>query len=264
MFIDTHCHLDYLSNPDQAIVNASKAGVKIIIAPGVNSDSSQKCINFAKKYSKVYAAVGLHPIDVKSQNLKLESQFEIIRTLIKQEKKYIVALGECGLDFAPASGKETNRSNQDQIALFKNQVQLALKYQLPLIIHNRKADQQLIDILTPFKGKINGVFHCFCQSKNFLKQIIDLGFYLGLTGLISYDLGLQQVLKHIPENKILIETDSPYLMPEPIRKTKKWPNLPENVKIVADWIAKIKGDSFLRIAKKTTKNAYTLFGLNKK
>jgi len=261
MLIDTHCHLDHLSNPTEKILKARNNNVNIIISPGVNASSSKKCLKIAQENKGVFSAAGLHPIDINSSKISLQEQLRTIANLLEKEKQYIVALGECGLDFGPVNDGESKRSKQLQIDILQKQIELALKNDLPLILHNRKANQELLNLLKPYKGKIKGVFHCFTGSKKFLQQVIDLDFYIGITGLITYDQGLQQVIKQAPESKLLIETDAPYLMPEPIRKTKKWPNEPKNVKIVAQEIAKVKGVCFDKIAETTTKNAIQLFKL---
>ncbi len=261
MLADTHCHLDFFSDSTEKISRAKKNKVEIIIAPGVNADSNKKCLKIAQENKGIFAAVGLHPTDVYSNKISPQKELEIIKNLLETGNKKIVAIGECGLDFGPIVEGEIQRSKKIQTDIFKKQLNLALKYNLPIIIHNRKANQELLNILRDYKGKIRGVFHCFTGSKKFLQQVIDLNFHIGITGLITYDQGLQEVIKQAPENKLLTETDAPYLMPEPIRKTKKWPNEPKNVKIIAQEIAKIKNLSFEKVAEITTKNAVRLFKL---
>ena len=257
MLVDTHCHLDFLKQLEQVLAAARRNQVKFIITSGINAQSSQNCVNLAKTYPEVYATVGLHPIDVSSENQSIKIQLQVIEALLKKQK--VVALGETGLDFAPPALGEISRTQSQQINLLKAHINLAIKYKLPLVIHNRKANQELIESLSPYVGKLTGVFHCFTGSKKFLHQILDLGFYIGVGGLITYNSGLQQVIKDVPKEKLLLETDAPYLTPEPVRKKKRWPNEPKNVKIIAKKIAQIRGDSFMSIAQQTTNNAKKLF-----
>lgn len=261
MLIDTHCHLDFLDNPEEKIAAAGKRQVGSIIAPGVTVVSSARCVQLAHNHSGVFAAVGLHPLDVVSQNESVKRQLSGIEKLLQMKKERIVAIGETGLDFGPPPQGETARPPQEQLQLFKSHLELAKKYNLPLIIHNRKASSKLLETLQPFKDQVTGVFHCFVGSKKFLKQVLELGFYVGVTGLITYDQGLQQVIKEVPSDRLLIETDSPYLMPEPIRQEKRWPNEPKHVTIVAEKVAELRGDSFISLAQQTTANAQALFNL---
>jgi len=263
--VDTHCHLHLLDNPDTAINQAQKAGVSFIISPSLTAASSLENIEIAKKYPGVLAAVGIHPREFESELVSIEKQFQLIEIMLKRENNHIVAIGEVGLDFAPPPPGQKVRPKKEQIFLFKEQVKLAVKYHLPLIIHNRKANKELISILKPYAlgHQLRAVFHCFSGSKSFLKEVVDLGFYIGIGGLITYDQGLQKVIEEVPKKKLVLETDAPFLTPKSIPEEKRWPNQPKNVKIIAQKIAEIKGDSFLSTAEQTTNNAQCLFGLSK-
>lgn len=253
--IDTHCHLSFYKDPKKVVERAKKAGVTKIINIGISIDGNQKTINISNGNKNVYTAIGVYP-----NNDRGKSPHKIQSDLEKQVKtsKKIVAIGECGIDI---SKWKSQRPVDEQIKLFKMQVMLANKYNLPLIIHNRKANKELLSVLQPYamRCQLSAVFHCFTGSKKFLLQLIELGFNIGVGGLATYDQGLQEVIKHAPLNRILLETDSPYLTPEPARQTENWPNEPKNVRIIAEKIAEIRGDSFLKIAKQTTKNAERLF-----
>lgn len=187
----------------------------------------------------------------------------------KNPTSKIIAIGECGLDFKYA---QTVKEKQIQIQLFKQHVQWSIKYNLPLIIHNRGAGKEIISIivgviheLSNFPNKnnnsISGVFHCFCSSKKLVKQIVDElpNFYFGIGGLVTFDTGLQQVVKNIPIEKIILETDSPYLTPKPVKDTNPWPNEPANTFYVAQKLAEIKELTLEQVAKITTNNAQQLF-----
>ena len=264
--VDTHCHLHLLDNPDTAISQAQKAGVSFIISPSIDNASSLENIKIAKKHAGVFAAIGIHPNDfTTSSELSNKHHLQLIKDLLQKKKRQIVAIGETGLDFvSPPPGKKA-RSKKEQVFLFKEHIKLALKYHLPLIIHNRKANKELISILKPYAlcHQLRAVFHCFSGSKKFLKEVVGLDFYIGIGGLVTYDQGLQKVIEEVSKKKLILETDAPFLTPEPLRQEKRWPNQPENVKIIAQKIAEIKGDSFLSIARQTTQNAQDLFQLNK-
>ena len=263
--VDTHCHLHLLDDPETAIREAKEVGVNYIISPSIAVSSCQENITLAKKHPAVLAAVGIHPREYESELVSIEEQLQLIETLLKRGGNHIVAIGEVGLDFAsPPPGKKA-RSKKEQVFLFKEHIKLALKHHLPLIIHNRKANKELISILKPYalRHQLKAVFHCFSGSKSFLKEVTGLGFYVGIGGLVTYDQGLQKVIEEVPKNKLVLETDAPFLTPEPLRQEKRWPNQPKNVKIIAQKIAEIKGDSFISIAEQTTNNAQCLFGLSK-
>jgi len=280
MLIDTHCHLNFKAfegKVEKVIQRAKKSGVKKIIVPGTNLETSKKAVELAEKYDGVYATVGIHPhhaSQVQSSKFKVQNE---LKKLARSKK--VVAIGECGLDYyqykkTPASALESPhrliqpRSDRDALAgkqkqLFIIQIQLAKKLNLPLIIHNRQADQNLFEMIngqwSMVNGCLKGVLHCFQGNNQLLNWAIKRHFYIGITGIVTYDKKMQEVVRKTPLKNILIETDAPYLMPEPMRRTKKWPNEPKNVKIVVERIAKIKGDSFLNVTKKTSDNAIKLF-----
>lgn len=258
MLVDTHCHLPSPHEQKElaSILKKSQdAGVKKIINIGTSIEESLKAIEVADHYQHVYASVGIYPN--KERNVDLETLENKLKKLVLSSKK-VVAIGECGMDITRC---QNQRPIEEQKKLFQLHIKLACKYHLPLIIHNRKASTEILESLQLFKDQATGVFHCFVGSKHSLKQVLGLGFYIGVAGLITYDQGLQEVIKTVPLNRILVETDSPYLMPEPIRSKRRWPNEPKNVKIIVEKIAKIRGDSFVFIAGQTTKNAKKLFCL---
>lgn len=147
-----------------------------------------------------------------------------------------------------------------QRVLFGRHLEWAEKYNLPLILHNRRAGEEILEAVT--KRSLKGVFHCFTGSKKLAKQILDNSkFFFGIGGLITFDQGLQEVVKQIPIERIILETDAPYLMPKPIRDEKKWPNEPANIKYVAEKLAEIKGISFEKMAEITSGNCESLFGI---
>jgi len=263
MLIDTHCHLNFKAfkgKADPVIERARKAGVKKVIVPGARLDTSKKAVELARKYKEIYAAVGIHPIHAR----RVKNQMPNLKNKLKKlaENKKVVAIGECGLDYFRIENSKLKIKKKQKL-LFKMQIELAQELDLPLIIHNRNAGDDLISILKPYaichKPRLRAVFHCFSGNFTLLAWALEHNFYIGIDGNITYSKHVKKVVKRTPLERLLIETDSPYLMPEPLRSTKKFPNEPKNVKIVAEKIAEIKGDSFLRIAKQTTENAEELF-----
>jgi TatD DNase family protein len=258
MLIDTHAHLnfpDYEKDLDNVIKRSLEKGVNKIICASSNIVDSAKAIEIAQKYPKiVYAAVGIHPHQTDSQEkIPTKKQIENLKKLV--QKKQVVAIGECGLDFSPAPPTEKDRSKKEQIFLFKKQIKLAIENRLPLIIHSRKALPQVLETLRPFKNEVSGVFHCYSGGKKDIPKVEELGFYFGLDGNLTYDVGLQNVAKEIPLEKTVLETDCPFLSPEPHRGLR---NEPKNVKIIAKFLAQIKGIKFEKIVHITSQNAKKL------
>jgi len=271
--IDTHAHLnfpDYKNDLDKVIDRSVKNGVTKIICVSSNIADSVKAIEIAKKYpSTIYAAVGIHPHQTDFQEkLSLKEQIEQLKKLAKNSE--VIAIGECGIDFSPAPPKEKDRSEKEQIFLFEKQIELALDLNLPILVHSRKAFDEVLFILKRYlnssKGKLAGVFHCYSGGKSDIKKVEEIGFYFGLDGNLTYDSGLQNVTKLIPLEKILLETDCPFLSPEPYRGLRNeaysasfWRNEPKNVKIIAEFLAKLKGLTLNQLAKIVTKNTHATF-----
>jgi len=279
---DAHCHLNFKAfeeDVESVIKNAFEAGVTKIINVGTKLDSSQKAIELAQKYEGLYATVGIHPhhidkIPLCHSELVSESKdsiallqndnfWEEFENLAKHPK--VVAIGECGMDFYKY---ETNGITDPKLQeeLFIKQIEIANKLKLPLQIHNRQAGKEIIDILARHKShllNLPGVFHCFAGDMDFLKKVLDLGFYVGFDGNITYKgiakgetTSLKDLVKATPLDRILTETDSPYLTPAPFRGAR---NMPEYVIIVGKAIAGIKGVSFEEIREKTIENATKIF-----
>ncbi len=259
MIIDSHCHLQdekYIDDIDQVIKNATDSGVKKLICIGTSLDDSKEAIKIAEKFPEVYAVIGIYPHEsVPNSDFRLELE-EL------SANKKVVAIGECGLDYTNMDKPETN-SKEVQKELFRKQLGLAVQLGLPVVIHNREADEDTIFELSRYKEtqKLRGVFHCFTQNLELAKKVIDLGFYISFTAIITYPSAkhLVEVAKNIPREKVLIETDAPYLPPQTERGKR---NEPKNVRIVAEKLAEIWGISVEEVAKITTKNASTLFSLN--
>jgi TatD DNase family protein len=250
--IDTHCHLDMISSGSDigAIISrAAACGVAPIITVGTNGESSQKAIHYAAQYDSVYATVGIHPHNVQELNDSLYAELETLCGLPK-----VVAYGEIGLDYVK------QYAPQDvQIEHFIRQVDLAKKMQLPLVIHDREAHDDILGILsrrTPFPA--GGVMHCFSGSWHHAQRVLDLGFIISIPGMVTFNkaTAMQEVVRKIPLAKLIIETDAPFLAPEPLRGKE---NMPEYLLYTAQKIADLRGLSLDEVARITTQNARDIF-----
>ena len=266
--IDVHCHLNFKAfqeDTKQAIKRAFDAHVTTIINVGTKIDSSKKAVELASEYDNLYAIVGVHPHHadkIALGNLWLEE----LEDLAKQPK--VVAIGEIGMDnYRYQSNGITDPKLQAEI--FIKQIELAHKLKLPLQIHNRHAGKEILDILVNHKSYLlssnPGMFHCFAGSREILTKVLDLGFSVGFDGNITYkglapeeDTLLSELAGYTPIDRIVIETDSPYLTPEPHRGSR---NEPQYAILVAAKIAEIKGISLEEIDLQTTKNARAIFTL---
>ena len=258
MLIDTHAHLnfpDYEEEEEEIISRALQSGVKKIICVSSNLADSQKAVAIAKKYPGiVFAAVGIHPQQTDPENQDSpEKQLKKLAVLACQEE--VVAIGECGLDFSPAPPGEKERPKDIQQLLFEGQIKIAQKLNLPVLIHSREAFGQTIETLEKFKN-LKGIFHCYSGGKKGIKKVEDLGFLFGVAGSPTYDEGLKNVFRLISLEKIVLETDCPFLAPLPFRGQR---NEPSYLKYTAKTLAEIKDISLEKLAKITTKNAQNLF-----
>lgn len=264
--IDVHCHLNFHSfekDSDEVIKRAHDAGVTKIINVGTKIDSSQQAVDLAEKYEHLYAIVGVHPHHAD----KLEPNW--IGELEKLAKKpKVVGIGEIGMDFySYKSNGIVDPKLQEEV--FRKQIELAIKLKLPLQIHNRHAGKEIIKILEDYKNELldpPGMFHCMSGDLDFQKKALDLGFYLGFDGNITYeglapgeDTLLTDLIKDTPIGRIVTETDAPFLTPVPHRGKR---NEPSYVIIVGQFIAQTKGISFEKLKDQTTLNAQKLFNLN--
>jgi len=269
MLIDTHAHLNFKAfrkNLDNVLWEASQKGVDKIIVPGADWDSSKKAVTLAKSYKNIYAAVGIHPhhiFEVKSEKLKFKNE---LKKLALNNK--VVAIGECGLDYFQYEKTKYKDYKVDanfkkkQKEVFALQLKIAQELSLPVILHCRQAHKDMKKIISSkFKNLKRGVFHCFSGDEKFLRWVIKKGFYVGFDGNLTYDKNLVKIATLTPFDKIILETDSPFLIPEPLRSKKIFPNRPENVTIIARFLAKIRNVSFGRVASQTTANAKKLFKL---
>lgn len=252
MLIDTHAHLDfedYEKDLEKIIERAKSSGVSKIITVGASLEGSKKAVELAKKYNEVYAAVSIHPESADELN---DETINLFRKFSK--KKKVISLGEMGLDYYVE-----NYSKEKQAEVFKKQLDLAIELNLPVILHIRNSFEDVMDILNGYDWvKNKAVVHCYSSSYKKVQRILDKGLYISYTGIVTYDEGVQKAVEATPLDKMMIETDCPFLAPEPKRGKR---NEPAYVKYVAKKIAEIKEISFEEVAKVTTKNAIDFFNL---
>ncbi len=263
--IDVHCHLNlsgFEKDYDEVVKDATSKGVEIIINTGTSLESSRRAVELADKYSNLYAIVGVHPHH--ADKVKPGWDEELIK--IARSSKKVVGIGEIGLDYYSYASNGIVEPNK-QKEIFIRQIEIANELGLPLQIHNRQAGEDILDILEANKNLINqtppGMFHCFAGSDEVREKALSLGFYLGFDGNSTYDgiakgenVALPDHIRQAPIERIVTETDSPFLTPEPYRGSR---NTPSHVIIVGEFIAKTKGLSLAETKKQTTNNARTIF-----
>ena len=248
ILIDTHAHIyydDYSDRMDDVIQAAADNGVKKIISVGVDLATSEECIKLSEKYPSVYAACGYHPHEAAKAPRGYLYELEEFYTHTK-----VVAVGEIGLDY------HYNFSEpRDQKKVYLEQLEMASSLDLPAVVHCRESDE---DILAGIQqsGHKSGVIHCFTSDLDFANSILKTGFCISFTGIITFVKELEEVVKTIPLDKMMVETDSPYLSPKPHRGKK---NEPAYVMHVAEKIANLKKISVEEVANATTESAYNLF-----
>ena len=255
MIIDSHCHLDYeplINNIDQVLLNAKNNNILNLLTIGTNLESSKKVLDIVNKYPNVYGAVGIHPNSTTGNLEKLD----YILALKKKSKK-IIAFGETGLDYFYKKSEK-----KDQLFSFEKHIEFAISEKVPVIIHTRNADDDTILVIKKYYKKTRFLIHCFTGSLEFAKKLLNLECLISFSGIITFKKSneLRDVVKYVPLERMLVETDSPYLSPDPLRGKS---NEPANVKIVGENIAKIKEVSFEEVAKLTTENFKNFF-LNEK
>jgi TatD DNase family protein len=253
MYIDSHAHLEmkeFNRDRPEVIRRAREAGVACIITVGTTLDDCRKALSIAAQNEDVYAVIGVHPHDVKSINA---GTYDALKMLARKEK--VVAYGEIGLDFF------RNLSPRDvQIKRFGEQLDLAEELDLPVVIHDREAHRETLEILKGWKGKKRGVVHCFSGDRAMARQCVDLGFFISIPGPITFPKSdkLREIVKDLPFDRLLIETDCPYLTPNPHRGKR---NEPAYVVHTARSIAEIKGVSLEEVGRITSQNAKEIFNL---
>mgnify|MGYP001617807376 CR=1 FL=1 len=275
---DTHCHLNFGafdSITDEVVAIAVEAGVNQIMIPSTDVTTSEKAIDRASKFENIFSAVGIHPhhvFELKTQNNKIKDDLDRIEELLQNKK--VLAVGEVGLDrhyykSTKYSDYEiTNEFMVLQAEVFKLQVQLALKHSKSLILHNREAKKEfLTTLLSVWDKKLEGktVFHCCEPDDELLEFAIKHKLFIGVDGDVTYSKQKQEFIKRVPLEMLVLETDAPFLSPEPFRsqpRETRGPNMPANLKLIAEFVATLKEISTEQLSQTTTENAQRLFGLN--
>ncbi|MBI4058253.1 TatD family hydrolase [Candidatus Gottesmanbacteria bacterium] len=286
MLIDTHCHLNFHAfnkDLDDVVRRAKEAGVEKIIVPGTDLTSSQRAIEVAQTYDSCFATVGIHPHHAQDPNLVIDDNVRHqFKSLLSHDR--VVAVGEIGLDYYRYNKTKytdtaiTSEIKQKQKKLLLMQLELAHEHELPVILHCREAHSDLIQTISSFakatdnkssssrrisrirenSSPIQGVFHCFTGSTHHLSLILTMGYYVGFDGNITYSSNWQTLVSSAPLERILLETDAPFLTPEPHRGTR---NEPAYLLLVAKEVAKFHTTSLSKVIHISTMNAGSLFRL---
>lgn len=262
-FFDSHAHYDdekFESDRYETIENIYNSGVTKFMSAGYNLESSKNGMKLADKYDYIYTTSGISPNDVKKTIEETKADIVALRTLILEYKKEkqnktdkVVGIGEIGLDYY------WNSENKDiQRFAFEEQIKLANEMNLPIVIHTREAVMDTLEILKNNPVNKKGVFHCCPFNRELVKEALKLGFYISIAGPVTFknSKNAEEIINMIPLDKMLIETDSPYLSPEPVRGTR---NDSRNVKYVAQKISELKNISLEEVAKITYENAKKVF-----
>lgn len=247
MLVDTHCHIfkEYYQDIDEVIARAYANGLGMIIVNGYDKKSNEEVLELVRKYDIVYGALGIQPEYATGAS---EADFKFIEEHINDDK--IIAVGEIGLDYHYDIDKDRQRE------VFKRQLDIARKYNKPVIVHSRECIQDTYDILKV--SNVEGIMHCYSGSVEMAREFIKIGFYLGIGGVSTFKNAsrLVDVIKEIPMEYIVLETDSPYLSPKPYRGKR---NEPINVGVILQKICDIKGLDYNQASEVTTKNVLRLF-----
>ena len=250
--IDSHCHLDHeplLSNIDEIIRRSKLVGIKKILTICTTFKSFEKIIDIIKKDEILYGTYGIHPHEVKDNYITID----LIKNEVDKHPK-IIGIGETGLDF-----HYNHSEKEDQIESFEKHIKASIDLDIPLIVHSRDAEKETLEIFKKYKNdNLKILMHCFTGSKNFAEKLLDYNTYFSASGIITFknSIELQKTFSFIPIDRLLIETDSPFLAPEPNRGKK---NEPSFVKFTAEKLAYLKKISFEDIVEKTSSNFNRLF-----
>lgn len=268
VFIDTHCHLNIIIKDtfdiplqetdfvlaEKVVADATAAHVDILINVGTSLIESRNCIELAKRFTKNYAVIGIHPNDITSSWKNELKELKLLASN-KQALK-IVGIGECGMDF-----HYPNYNVQLQKDVFRAHIELALEHDLALVVHTRDARDETLSVIEEYHKEIKrGIIHCFSEDQAFADQVIQWGFAIGLGGTVTYpkNAALREITVNAPLSNIVLETDAPYLPPQPLRGKK---NYPANIPMIAAYIAELKKLPTDIIMQETTRTAQRIFNL---
>lgn len=254
IFVDTHCHINHPDYGDlpKVLLRAEAVGVRRVICVGYDLETSMTAAKLAREIKMVYAAVGIHPYDAPTLTPAVEDQLR----KLAEDRERVVAIGETGLDYFRAEA-----SKEDQVKSFRSHIRLAHELNMPLIIHSRDAQGDVLRVLKEEGLPPSGaVMHCMPADRDFAFQAANMGCYLGIAGQITFRNAqdLRDIVADLPIDRLILETDSPYLTPHPHRGKR---NEPAHIPLIGAEIASVKGMSISEIASTTTSNARRLFGL---
>ena len=255
---DSHCHLNderFNDDRESLIVNLKNEGVEKLVTAGYSLKSSKEAIKLANEHDFIYATIGISPNDISANKDKIDKEIEQVKELYKTSKK-IVAVGEIGLDY------HWNTENKElQKYAFIKQIKLANKLDLPIQIHTRDAVMDTLEILKANPVTNGGIFHCCPFNRELVKEGLKLGFYISFAGPTTFknSKNAPEIINMVPDDKFLVETDSPYLAPEPHRGTR---NDPRNVQFIIKKIAEEKGKTFEEVQTMAYENAKRIFRIN--
>ncbi len=254
VLIDSHSHIyyeDYSEEFEDMLARAAEAGVKAMLVVGTDIESSRRSVELADKYPQLYAAVGIHPHDADGVT---ENDFMAVKELALSSPK-VVAIGEIGLDFY-----RDRSPRSEQVRVFRSFLRIASELDLPVVIHDRDAHDEIIECLVQ-DGAGRGVLHCFSGDAEMAERAVSMGYYISVSGTVTYPSNgaLREVVRSTGTDRLLVETDCPYLSPEPFRGRR---NEPARALLVAARIAEIKGLDLDDVCRITTKNCHDLFGIN--
>ena len=257
---DNHSHLDdekFDEDREELIEKIKNSNVKMLISAGYSLEGSTKAVELSKKYDFIYATCGISPNDIPQTEEELWKTLEEIEKLAKENSK-VGAIGEIGLDYY---WEKDEKRRELQKKAFIEQIKLANKLELPIVIHTREAVMDTLDILKKNSVDKKGIFHCCPLNRELVKEGLKLGFYISFAGPVTFknSKNADEIISMVPDDKILIETDSPYLSPEPFRGKR---NDPRNVEYVAKKIADVKGLDLEEVAEITYNNAKKVFEIN--
>ena len=255
LYFDTHTHYDWkdFDNDRKELFDKFEDSLCGLVNVGINIESAQKVIEYSKKYSYMYYSLGIHPMEVEKR-IPLSKLEQIIEKELKNKNVKLVAIGETGLDY------HFDYPIELQKEYFVGQIKLANKYNLPIIIHSRESQEDVIKILSEYKVEKRGIMHCYSGTAEMSKKFIDMGYYLGVGGPVTRYKDVQETVRITPMDKIVIETDSPVLPPEPFEKHSRNNSL--YLKYIVEKIAQIKEIPECKVIELTTQNANYIYGIN--
>jgi TatD DNase family protein len=254
MIVDSHCHLEYFSEVevDEIIKQCSIDSISLLQNICVEIGKFNDIIKYSHKYNNIFCSIGTHPCHVESDGVWATAD---IISLHNQYANKIIGIGETGLDYYHSQDKAIIMRQKQA---FANHIDVSIALNKPIIVHTRDAQNDTADILASYGGNIKGLIHCFTGSLDFMQKMLDIGFYISMSGIITFKNAenLRQAIRYLPLDRLIIETDSPYLAPIPLRGTQ---NKPQNVWHVAKYLADFYQTPFADFCSVTTANFHKLF-----